>query len=45
MPGLSGIDLQKELNKADYQMPIIFITGHGGHSMSVEAMRKGQSIS
>ena len=41
MPGLSGIDLQKELNKADYHMPIIFITGHGNIPMSVQAMKKG----
>jgi FixJ family two-component response regulator len=41
MPGLSGIGLQEELNKADYQMPIIFITGHGDIPMSVEAMKKG----
>jgi FixJ family two-component response regulator len=41
MPGLSGIDLQKELNRADYPMPIIFITGHGDIPMSVEAMKKG----
>ena len=41
MPGLSGIDLQKELNKADYHMPIIFITGHGNIPMSVQAMKRG----
>jgi FixJ family two-component response regulator len=41
MPGLSGMDLQKELNKADYHMPIIFITGHGDIPMSVEAMKEG----
>jgi len=41
MPGLSGMDLQKELNKADYHMPIIFISGHGDIPMSVEAMKKG----
>jgi len=41
MPGLSGMDLQAELNKADYHLPIIFITGHGDIPMSVEAMRKG----
>jgi FixJ family two-component response regulator len=41
MPGLSGMDLQKELNKADYHMPIVFITGHGDIPMSVEAMKKG----
>jgi FixJ family two-component response regulator len=41
MPGLSGMDLQEELNKADYCMPIIFITGHGDIPMSVQAMKKG----
>ncbi len=41
MPGLSGMDLQVELNKADYHMPIVFITGHGDIPMSVEAMKKG----
>ncbi len=41
MPGLSGMDLQAELSKAEYSMPIIFITGHGDIPMSVEAMRKG----
>jgi FixJ family two-component response regulator len=41
MPGLSGMDLQVELSKAEYSMPIIFITGHGDIPMSVEAMRKG----
>ncbi len=41
MPGLSGMDLQEELNKADYHMPIVFITGHGDIPMSVEAMKKG----
>jgi len=35
------MDLQKELNKADYHMPIIFITGHGDIPMSVEAMKDG----
>ena len=41
MPGLSGMALQEELNRADYHMPIIFITGHGDIPMSVEAMKKG----
>ena len=41
MPGLSGMDLQEELTKADYHMPIIFITGHGNIPMSVQAMKKG----
>ena len=41
MPGLSGMDLQEKLNKADYPMPIVFITGHGDIPMTVEAMKKG----
>ena len=41
MPGLSGMDLQDELSRADYSMPIIFITGHGNIPMSVQAMKKG----
>jgi FixJ family two-component response regulator len=41
MPGLSGMDLQEELNKADYHMPIVFITGHGDIPMSVKAMKEG----
>jgi FixJ family two-component response regulator len=41
MPGLSGMDLQEELSKADYHMPIIFITGHGNIPMGVKAMKKG----
>jgi FixJ family two-component response regulator len=35
------MDLQEELSKADYHMPIIFITGHGDIPMSVQAMKKG----
>ena len=41
MPGLTGIDLQAELNKADCPLPIIFITGHGSVPVGVEAMKKG----
>jgi FixJ family two-component response regulator len=41
MPGLSGMDLQVELSKAETSMPIVFITGHGDIPLSVEAMRKG----
>ena len=41
MPGISGIDLQDELSKADYSMPIVFITGHGNIPMGVQAMKKG----
>jgi FixJ family two-component response regulator len=41
MPGLSGVDLQNELVRVHYDIPIIFITGHGDIFMGVEAMKKG----
>ena len=41
MPGLGGLDLQKELKSRNYVIPIIFITGHGDIPMSVQAMKKG----
>lgn len=41
MPGLSGLDLQEELAKADLTLPIIFITGHGNIPMSVRAIKAG----
>jgi FixJ family two-component response regulator len=41
LPGLSGLDLQRELAKAGIAIPIIFITGHGDIPMSVQAMKAG----
>ena len=41
MPGLSGLDLQKELKSRNITIPIIFITGHGDIPMSVQAMKTG----
>jgi len=41
MPGLSGLDLQRELTEAHIHIPIIFITGHGDIPMSVRAMKAG----
>lgn len=41
MPGLTGMDLQDELNKAKRPLPIIFITGHGSIPVGVAAMKKG----
>jgi FixJ family two-component response regulator len=41
LPGLSGLDLQRELARADIHIPIIFITGHGDIPMSVSAMKAG----
>jgi FixJ family two-component response regulator len=45
MPGLSGLDLQRELAEADIHIPIVFITGHGDIPMSVRAMKAGPSNS
>jgi FixJ family two-component response regulator len=41
MPGLSGLDLQSELQKANLTLPIVFITGQGDIPMSVKAMKAG----
>ena len=41
LPGLSGMDLQRELAAANNPIPIIFITGHGDIPMSVRAMKAG----
>ena len=41
MPGLSGLDLQRELVDGGMRIPVIFITGHGDIPMSVRAMKAG----
>jgi FixJ family two-component response regulator len=41
LPGLSGLDFQVELAKANMQIPIIFMTGHGDIPMTVKAMKAG----
>jgi FixJ family two-component response regulator len=41
LPGLSGMEVQRELAVANNQIPIIFITGHGDIPMSVRAMKAG----
>ena len=41
MPGLSGLDLQRELVRTGHRLPIVFITGHGDIPMTVEAMKAG----
>jgi FixJ family two-component response regulator len=41
MPGLSGLDLQRDLTEGNIHIPIIFITGHGDIPMSVRAMKAG----
>ena len=41
LPGLSGLDLQRELSQSGKQIPIVFLTGHGDIPMSVRAMKAG----
>ena len=41
MPGMSGIELQRELSNRKWELPIIFITAHGDIPMAVEAVRNG----
>jgi FixJ family two-component response regulator len=41
LPGVSGLDFQSELAKANINVPIIFMTGHGDIPMSVRAMKAG----
>ncbi len=41
LPGVSGLDFQRELAKSDVRIPVIFITGHGDIPMTVKAMKAG----
>jgi FixJ family two-component response regulator len=41
LPGLSGLDFQGELAKANIHIPVIFMTGHGDIPMTVKAMKGG----
>jgi len=41
MPGMSGLELQQQLNLRGAVIPVIFITGHGDIPMAVEAMQQG----
>jgi len=41
LPGVSGLDFQRELVEAGIRIPIIFITGHGDIPMTVKAMKSG----
>ena len=41
LPGVSGLDFQTELLRADVRIPIVFITGHGDIPMTVRAMKAG----
>ena len=41
MPGQNGLELQRELARAERPLPVIFITGHGDIPMTVRAMKAG----
>jgi FixJ family two-component response regulator len=41
LPGVNGLDFQRQLSDAGIQIPIIFITGHGDIPMTVKAMKSG----
>ena len=41
MPGMSGFELQRQLNNFNNHMPIIFLTGHGDVPLAVDAMKAG----
>jgi FixJ family two-component response regulator len=41
LPGVNGLDFQRQLADAGFDIPIIFITGHGDIPMSVKAMKSG----
>jgi FixJ family two-component response regulator len=41
LPGVNGLDFQRQLADAGFEIPIIFITGHGDIPMTVKAMKSG----
>ncbi len=41
LPGVNGLDFQHRLIEAGFQIPIIFVTGHGDIPMTVKAMKSG----
>lgn len=41
MPGMSGLEVQQQLNRAGAMIPIILMTGHGDIPMAVQAMKDG----
>jgi Response regulator len=45
LPGLSGLDLQQELAKANIEIPIIFITDRGDIPICVRALKAGAGVS
>jgi FixJ family two-component response regulator len=41
MPGISGLDCQRQMSAAGFRIPVLFMTGHGDIPMSVRAMKAG----
>lgn len=41
MPGLTGLELQKQLSRSHASVPLILITGHGDIAMAVHAIKEG----
>jgi FixJ family two-component response regulator len=41
MPGMSGIELQAQLNAENCRIPIIFVTAHGDEKLRMQALRAG----
>jgi two-component system, LuxR family, response regulator FixJ len=41
MPGMTGVELQEQLNVRGWRIPVIFITGHGTVSLAVAAIKAG----
>ena len=41
MPGLSGLELQEKMKERGWEVPIIFLTGHGDVDVAVQAMKFG----
>jgi len=41
MPGMSGLELQKELVTRDIRIPVVILTGHGDVQIAVQAMKAG----
>jgi FixJ family two-component response regulator len=41
MPGMSGLDLQREMNDSGISLPVIFLTGHGDIPLTVHALKAG----
>lgn len=41
MPEISGLEMQEELNRREYPLPILFLTGHGDVDIAVHTLKKG----